>query len=143
MVVTNFADERIQQPHTTSKELTFQLYLCFWMDPLPWKGKLKLEIQRTKIRNWDWGRILKRKFFMENGISDCNIWNVVPKIMRVFIIISDYYIIKFTESVYESKLKTELGKVNLNMETGISKSVFAMLTTLVFRGWGNKSQTVT
>ena len=54
--------------------------------------------------------------------------------MRVFIIISDYYIIKFTESVYESKLKTELGKVNLNMETGISKSVFAMLTTLVFRG---------
>jgi len=37
-----------------------------------------------------------------------------------FAFISDRYTIKFTDTVYETKMKTEFWKVNSNMETGIS-----------------------
>jgi len=36
-----------------------------------------------------------------------------------FVFIPDCYTIKFTETLYETKKKTEFLKVNLNMKTGI------------------------
>ena len=41
--------------------------------------------------------------------------------MKFFFFIYDPYMVKFTETSYETSIKLELGKVNLNKETGIYK----------------------
>ena len=82
------------------------------MDPLSWEGKLKLEIHITKIRNWVWDRILKRKFIYGNRYYLLSILKRRPYENEWFAFISDCYMIKFTDIVYENKIKFELWKVN-------------------------------
>ena len=91
------------------------------MDILSWEMKLKLEINRTKKRKWFWDRVLKRKFIYGNRYFRLSFLKFWPYENEGFAFISDRYMIKFKETLYESKIKAELWKVNLNMETGISK----------------------
>jgi len=107
MVAANFADKGIQQSRTTSNELTFHLSLSFRLD-MSWERELKLEIHRTKIRNWDWDRILKGKFISGNRYFRLSFLKCWPYENERFAFISDRYIIKFKENVYEAKIKTEL-----------------------------------
>jgi len=46
---------------------------------------------------------------MEKGISDYYFWNVSPMKMRVLPVISDRYMIKFKETVYETSIKSWIG----------------------------------
>jgi len=110
MVAANFDNKEIQQSHTTNKELTFQLSFSFRMDTFSWERKQKLKIHRIKLRNWDWGRILKRKFIYVKSISDCHFWNDFPIKMRGCAFNSDRYMIKFPENLYETSSKTWIKK---------------------------------
>jgi len=123
MEAANFTDNVIQQSHTTSKELNFHIPLNFRTDNLSWERKLELEIHRTNIWNWDWDRILKRKFIYGNRYLRLTFLKYWPYENEGFAFISVHYISKFKETVYETWIKTEFWKVNLNMEIANSKKL--------------------
>ena len=72
--------------HIWQERTDFSFILEFRMYASSWEIILQLEIHRTKIRNWDWDRILTRKCIYGNRYFRLQFWNFYLKNMRVFLL---------------------------------------------------------
>jgi len=120
MVAANFADNGIQQSHTTSKEMKFHLFFGFWIDT-KWERKVKLKIAESKKETDIETQFLNEKLYMDKVNSDCHFWNFYHMKMRI---LSLFLITTWLNSLklhMKLRLRLELGNVNLNNETGIYK----------------------
>jgi len=98
--------------------VNLHLSISFRMEPLLWERKFKLELHRNQIWHRDWYRILKCKYLHRKRNFRLAFLKWWPYENEGFDIISIRYTIKFTETVYESKAKTEIWKGSLNVEIG-------------------------